>query len=128
MDGVIAFFIIVLGPIFGFFFLYQLIEKKRTPYRVFFSPISNKEFKVLADIIEKGSLEESSDLILDKEILVNKGQFKIQYNWVRETWCVNGVNLSYFQEKALLKAVARNRIKSFMLTNAGKVLFTKNEN
>lgn len=105
------------------FFMFQAVYKGRSPIKVFFGPITRKEFKVLCSIVESTELKEVKVAGMDSVWSVNNEQFMIRYDWAKERYNINQVHLSFFQESALLRAMDRNRIKATMLTRAGQVLY-----
>ena len=132
MDRLLAVLGFVL-PILGLvsiivFFLFQLLECHRSPYGVFVGPITRKEFKVLSNLLMNAEMEHKRDFLMNEAFIFDGGKFKLQKHSWRDIYTLNGVTLSYFQEKALMKLVKRKKLQAHLLTKAGQILFTKGNN
>lgn len=110
------------------FFLYQLLECHRSPYGVFFGPINRREFKVLISLLSNAEMEHKKDFLLDESYIFDKKKFIFKHDSWRSLWRLNGVSLSYFQEKAILRIIKRKKLQAHLLTKAGQILFTKGNN
>lgn len=107
------------------FFMYQAIEHSRSPYSVFFSPLKRREFKILLSMVEKGTLDEDMDnYSRDRKIIIDK-KFKITYDWFTERWRINGVRISFFQERALKRTLERRALNVHILSPNGQLIYNK---
>lgn len=102
------------------FFIFQWAERDRTPLEVFIGPINRKEFKILLSIIENDP-NLKSDTFLNENY--ESANYRIRKDFITDKWTVNGVNLSVVQERKLIRAIARNKLKANTLTKAGQVLY-----
>ena len=105
------------------FFVYQGIENGRSPWSIFFGPINRAEFKQLLKIIESGSVV-VEDSVLDSKITFNK-EFVLTISGYSDKLTINGVRLSYIQEKSLWKAINRRALKTHLLTKTGNLIYGK---
>lgn len=122
MSDILPFLFAILF-IFGIpFFIIQGIFNGRTPWSFFSSPLKNGEIKVLCSIIAKSKVEFEVK-VLDKVYTINDGQFVMKRYYINDQWRLNGFQLSYFQEKRVLKAIHRRMINADLLTPAGQTLF-----
>lgn len=122
MEAILPFLFLVLIFVVLPFFFVQAVFNGRSPWSVFSSPIKNREVTVLCSIISKSKVEYGID-VLDKVYRINDGQFVMKRHFVTDQWRLNGFQLSYLQEKRVLKAIHRRMINADLLTPAGQTLF-----
>jgi len=122
MNDLIGFLIFLCFTVALPFFMIQAMFNGRTPWSFFLSPIKNKEVKVLCSLIAKANIKQTIE-VLDKVYRINNGQFTMKRHFVTDKWTLNGFQLSYLQEKRVLRAIHRRMIRTELLTDAGQVLF-----
>lgn len=114
-------FLTIVGSILSICF----IENSRSPWSIFFGPIDRSEFKQLLKIIETGTMV-VEDSVFDSKITFNKDfVLTISRSGYSDKLTINGVRLSYIQEKSLWKAINRRALKTHLLTKTGNLIYGK---